>query len=161
MKLAFTSFLLFIFSGLFSQSLLWKISGKGIKEPSYLFGTIHITDKRVFAFDSTVYKAMESSDALALEMVMDEISKEDVEKNMFLQKGTLKDLFTVEEWALLEKTFKEKTGSSILLFNKMKPFFVYSQLTQASMSKDMPEALDMYLLKNSEKLKKLYWELRF
>lgn len=150
----FTVLFLLVQSPLFSQSLLWKISGKGIKEPSYLYGTIHITDKRVFSFDSTVHKALKSCDALALEMVMDEIKKEDVEKNMLLKEGTIKDLFSAEEWKVVESKFKEKTGSSILVFTKMKPFFVYSQLLQAGMSKDMPEALDMHLLKKFREEKK-------
>ena len=30
------------------KTLLWEISGKSIKSPSFLYGTIHIQDKRVF-----------------------------------------------------------------------------------------------------------------
>ncbi len=150
----FSVIVLFLAVNIYSQNLLWKISGKGIKEPSYLFGTIHITDKRVFSFDSTVYKALDACDALALEMIMDEIKKEDVEKHMLLKKGTIKDLYTEEEWEVVEKTFKEKTGSNIALFLKMKPFFVYSQLIQSGMSKDMPEALDIFLLKKYRNDKK-------
>jgi len=153
-RLILLSAVLFIFVNAFTQNLLWKISGKGIKEPSYLFGTIHITDKRVFSFDSTVYKALDACDALALEMIMDELKKEDVEKHMLLTKGTLKDLFTEEEWKTVQKEFTNKTGNSILPFMKMKPFFVYSQLIQAGMSKDMPEALDMFLLKKYRSDKK-------
>lgn len=147
-------FVLFLTVNAYGQSLLWKISGKDIKEPSYLFGTIHITDKRVFSFDSTVYRALDACDALALEMIMDELKKEDIEKHMLLKKGTLKDLFTNEEWKKLDAGFKQKTGSSILPYMKMKPFFVYSQLVQSGMSKDMPEALDMYLLKKYRSEKK-------
>jgi hypothetical protein len=153
-KLVLLPLVLFLTAGAFSQSLLWKISGKGIQEPSYLFGTIHITDKRVFSFDSTVYRALDACDALALEMVMDQIVKEDIEKHMLLKKGTLKDLFTDSEWKTLETKFREKTGGSILPYMKMKPFFVYSQLLQSGMSKDMPEALDMYLLKKYRSEKK-------
>jgi len=145
---------IFLTLGASGQSLLWKISGKDIKEPSYLFGTIHITDKRVFSFDSTVYRALDACDALALEMVMDELKKEDIEKHMLLKKGTLKEFFTEEEWKKLDAGFKQKTGGSILPYMKMKPFFVYSQLLQSGMSKDMPEALDLFLLKKYRSEKK-------
>jgi len=147
LKLFLFLFFVHISCGLLSQSILWKISGKKIKDPSYLFGTIHITDERVFAFDSTVYHAMYACDAIALEMVMDKIDREEMEKNMLMKSGTLKDFYSEEEWKTLETAFREKTGSSILLFQRMKPFFVYSQLMQGSMKKDRPEALDMYLLK--------------
>jgi uncharacterized protein len=153
-RILFSLIVLFLAVNVYSQNLLWKISGKGIKEPSYLFGTIHITDKRVFSFDSTVYKALDACDALALEMIMDEIKKEDVEKDMLLKKGTIKDLYSEEEWKVVEVKFKEKTGSNIALFLKMKPFFVYSQLLQSGMNKDMPEALDIFLLKKYRSDKK-------
>lgn len=40
------------------KSLLWRISGKGLKEPSYLYGTMHISNKEVFRFGDSVYKAI-------------------------------------------------------------------------------------------------------
>jgi uncharacterized protein YbaP (TraB family) len=30
------------------QSLLWEISGNGLKKPSFLYGTMHVSDKLVF-----------------------------------------------------------------------------------------------------------------
>ncbi len=54
------------------SSLLWKITGKGHERPSYLYGTIHITDKRVFNFDDSVYAAIQKTEGLALELDMNE-----------------------------------------------------------------------------------------
>ncbi|HRW20642.1 MAG TPA: TraB/GumN family protein, partial [Bacteroidales bacterium] len=54
----------------FPQSLLWEITGKGFEKPSYLYGTIHIQDKRVFAFDSVVYEKINFCDAFAMEVLM-------------------------------------------------------------------------------------------
>jgi len=37
------------------KSLLWKIAGKDLPQPSYLYGTIHMIDKKdFFLTDSTV-----------------------------------------------------------------------------------------------------------
>ena len=42
--LLFTFFIsLFANAQELEKSLLWKISGNGLKQPSYLYGTIHIT----------------------------------------------------------------------------------------------------------------------
>ena len=44
------------------KSLLWRITGNGLKQPSSLFGTIHLTDKRLFRLGDSVYNAIEKTD---------------------------------------------------------------------------------------------------
>src|SRR5450432_1850742 len=50
------------------HTLLWRISGKGLTRPSYLFGTIHLNDKRLFNFADSVYGAIEGADGFAMEV---------------------------------------------------------------------------------------------
>jgi uncharacterized protein YbaP (TraB family) len=50
------------------NSLLWRISGNGLKKPSYIYGTIHITDKRVFYFTDSLYKSLEQCEGFAAEL---------------------------------------------------------------------------------------------
>ncbi len=54
------------------NSLLWKITGKGLSNPSYLFGTIHLTDKRVFNFSDSLYHFLETTNGYAAELDMEE-----------------------------------------------------------------------------------------
>ncbi|MFH2095122.1 MAG: TraB/GumN family protein [Bacteroidota bacterium] len=144
-KITALSLALFVFAGIKAQSLLWEITGKGIKK-SYLYGTIHIQDKRVFAFDKLVEEKLMECDAYAMELVIDEITREDLEASMYMKDKTLKDLLSPEDYSMLDSILKAKMGVGLVMLNKMKPFFVSSQLMQAGMSKDMEEALDMYFL---------------
>lgn len=48
-------------------SLLWEITGNGLKQPSYLFGTMHISNKMVFNLSDSFYKAIKSVEVVALE----------------------------------------------------------------------------------------------
>src|SRR5687767_3423109 len=48
-------------------SLLWEISGNGLKKPSYLFGTMHVSDKLAFHLGDSFYTAIKSADIVALE----------------------------------------------------------------------------------------------
>ncbi|HEX2534510.1 MAG TPA: TraB/GumN family protein, partial [Chitinophagaceae bacterium] len=48
-------------------SLLWEISGKGMKKPSYLFGTMHVSSKMVFHLSDSFYLAIRGADVVALE----------------------------------------------------------------------------------------------
>ncbi len=143
--------ILFLINNVYSQSLLWKITGNGLKTPSYLYGTIHIQDKRVFSFDTTVTNAFNSCDAFAMEILLSKVKPETLKKATIMKKGSLKELMSEDDYKLVAKVFHEKTGANILLYDKMKPFFLSSQIEQADMPKDMDEALDLYFYKLAEK----------
>ena len=49
-------------------SLFWEITGNGLKRPSYLFGTMHVSSKMVFHLSDSFYYAMKRVDAVALEL---------------------------------------------------------------------------------------------
>ena len=49
-------------------SLFWEITGNGLKKPSYLFGTMHVSSKMVFHLSDSFYYAMKNVDAVALEL---------------------------------------------------------------------------------------------
>ena len=49
-------------------SILWEISGNGLVQPSYLFGSMHISNKEVFHLSDSFYMAIKSCDVVALEV---------------------------------------------------------------------------------------------
>src|SRR5687768_1430390 len=77
MKILFTVFYSFFF--IFSlqaqpkinqrkyPSLLWEITGNGLKKPSYLIGTMHVSSKLAFNLPDSFYMAIRSSQVVALE----------------------------------------------------------------------------------------------
>ena len=50
------------------QGLLWEITGNGLEQPSYLYGTMHVSNKVAFHLSDSFYKAIASVDAVALEI---------------------------------------------------------------------------------------------
>ncbi|KAB2807026.1 TraB/GumN family protein [Phaeocystidibacter luteus] len=49
------------------QGLLWKISGNGLEEPSYLYGTMHVSNRVAFHLSETFFDAIDNADIIALE----------------------------------------------------------------------------------------------
>jgi uncharacterized protein YbaP (TraB family) len=49
-------------------SLLWEITGNGLSKPSYLFGTMHISNKMVFHLSDSFYHAIKNVDVVAIEL---------------------------------------------------------------------------------------------
>lgn len=95
-------------------SLLWKISGKGLTKPSYLFGTMHVKDKRAFGFSDSVMVSIQRCSAFALEVHPDSLIKA-----AFDQMGerdtslNLKKLLSKEDYEALAKRFEDKNGYPI------------------------------------------------
>lgn len=48
-------------------SLFWEITGNGLKKPSYLFGTMHVSSKIAFNLSDSFYTAIKNSEVVALE----------------------------------------------------------------------------------------------
>jgi len=143
-------FLLCVFTTAFPQSILWRVSGKNIQSPSYLYGTIHIQDERVFRYDSTVSNAFKSCDAFAAEILLDELNVAGLRQTMMLPKGqVLSELLSKDDFAKLDSLCKAKLGVSAIFMNSMKPFFIASALQQADLPKGAENALDLDLLQKA------------
>src|SRR4029079_8879905 len=48
-------------------SLFWEITGNGLKKPSYLFGTMHVSSKIAFHLPDSFYIGIHHADMVALE----------------------------------------------------------------------------------------------
>lgn len=110
------------------NSLLWEISGKDLKKPSYLFGTIHMIPADQFFWTDPMKKAFAASEEVVFELDMNEMS--DMSKMMgmmqhlFMQNDTtLADLLTKNEYDQVAEHF-QTMGLPIMLFERMKPFFL-------------------------------------
>ncbi|GGH76587.1 hypothetical protein GCM10011379_41650 [Filimonas zeae] len=82
------------------NTLLWRISGKQLQKPSYLFGTIHLSDQRLFRFGDSLLHAIETSDGLAIEVNPEEMVAYGINKALDNRKNNK----SVKE-ALGEKNF--------------------------------------------------------
>ena len=145
---------------IFGQSLLWKVSGKKMEAPSYLYGTIHIQDARVTAFDSTVLNTLNRCDAFAMEVLLDEMDLRSIRKAMLMSEGKhLNSLLSTKDFALLDSICKAKLGISAIFMNGMKPFFVCSTLQQLDLRQDAEAPLDLFFLKKARESDKVCYGL--
>ncbi len=158
MKKILLAGLLFCAVSASAQSLLWRVSGKDLKSQSYLYGTIHIQDRRVFAFDSTVWHCFDSCDAIALELLLDETNIKAIRQKMYMPKGNnLVTMLSKDDFAILDSLCKDKLGASAIFLSSMKPMFLMSALQDADLPKDEPLPLDMFFQKQArEKGKNCY-----
>ena len=55
------------------KGLLWQISGNGLKKPSYVYGTMHVSQKIAFHLGDSFFIALSKSDVVALEQDLDSV----------------------------------------------------------------------------------------
>ncbi len=56
-----------------AYNLLWEISGNGLTQPSYLFGTMHVRHPRAFEFSDSLIDIFESCDGYSMEILPDSL----------------------------------------------------------------------------------------
>src|SRR5512133_58850 len=56
-----------------ANTLLWKISGKGLSKPSYIFGTMHMICANDIELSDSLKNAIKNSDKVYLELDMDDM----------------------------------------------------------------------------------------
>ncbi|AXG71864.1 TraB family protein [Kordia sp. SMS9] len=113
-----------------ANSLLWKISGKDITKPSYLYGTIHLTCD--YTYTDKLRKAFDETERLVLEIDMtDPKLQANMMKLLFMKDGkTIKGMMSDEDYKTLSDFFKKQVGVDLTMFNTMKPFAITATLTQ-------------------------------
>ncbi len=137
------------------NSLCWKISGNGLKENSYLYGTFHTADKRVFDFKDGVEDAFLNADIYAMELNMDSIDKGRMLAAMVMDSNkTLKTLLTPNDYELVNQFFIDSIGMSLFLFNKMQPFITTQMIATKDLKAEKENALDLYWFTKAKNLGK-------
>lgn len=110
------------------KSLLWEITGPSMTKPSYLFGTIHIIGKKDFFLTDATTESLAATERLAFEIDMADMTDftklMPMMRKMYMQNDTtLSDLYTPEEYKLVEAHF-QKSGLPLFLLKNIKPMFL-------------------------------------
>ncbi|MDP5097934.1 MAG: TraB/GumN family protein [Flavobacterium sp.] len=116
------------FSQELEKSLLWKISGNGLKQDSFLYGTIHITCDA--SLDKNTLNALEKTEQLYLELDMDDKSMQmQMMKHMMMKDGSkLSTLLNAEDFKIVDEFLKKNLSMSAKMFDGFKPFIVTTML---------------------------------
>lgn len=138
-------------------SLLWEISGNGLKKPSYLFGTMHVSSKMVFHLSDSFYHAIQSSDMVALELnpyswQRDMVKRGNAQQNItgYMQKGAddflRESSFRIEKYEdnLKAALTEDPTQINGLLYRTMQSQADYEENTY----------LDLYIYQTGRKMGK-------
>jgi len=137
------------------NSLFWEISGNGLKDHSYLYGTMHTQDERAFQFKEGVMDAFNKAEIYAMELNMDSVNQGALLSKLIMDSTySLKTLLTTDEYAVVSNFFKDSLGQPLFMFEKMQPLFTAQMVTLRDLEAQQTDALDIYFFKEAKKQKK-------
>lgn len=138
-----------------NQSLLWRISGKGMARPSYLFGTIHLICPDDYLWTNTMKKSLAECKQVCFEMDMDDPSiLLSASAGMMNKTGKiLQDYFNKEQWDRLSHFMKDSAGVDLSQMQMMKPMVLESILTAKTVDCTIPASYEANIMEEAQKAK--------
>ena len=135
------------------HSALFKVEGKGLTKPSYLFGTIHLGDPRLTTLHPTAEKAFQSADHFYGEVDPDPAKMLGMAGMMMRTDGTTLSKSIGPDLTKKLNTFLKGVnpafGSSV--FDPMKTWVMIVQLPVLQLQMEGKEPLDMVLYERAKK----------
>lgn len=134
------------------NSLLWKISGNGLKQDSYLFGTIHITCDATL--DKNVLNALDKTQQLYLELDMDDPNMQaTMMGGMMMKDGkTMSSMVSAEDFKAVDDFLTREMGMSAKMVNTLKPTMISTMLYSKMLDCPM-QSFEMELMRVTQEQK--------
>jgi len=139
------------------NTLLWKISGKGLDKPSYLFGTIHMLCAEDAELGEKMKKVIKDCDEVYFEVDMDNLFEMAGAIGKMKMRGdtTLRDLLSGADYEKVKKYFEGR--SSMLPFAMLetfKPMLAASTLQESAMPCDNTAMMEQVIMQEARKHEK-------
>lgn len=151
--------LFYCFKNGFAQSsntntLLWRISGKNLTKPSYLFGTIHMLCGDDIELSDSLKSAIAKADKVYLELDMDNIMEMLGVMNKMKMRNdtTLADLLSPSEYDTVKAFFQKQGGLlPFSLIETYKPMLAASTLMESSLDCDDAIAMEQSIMRQAKR----------
>jgi uncharacterized protein YbaP (TraB family) len=128
------------------QSLLWKLTADGIAVPSYVFGTMHVQDRRAFNGIDLIFEKINACDAFAAEFHLDDAAGSFDGTAMLLPHHlTLHDFIPPKKYAKLRQRLLKSAQLDLDLLQRSLPFMAVNMIGGKILQSDMPVSLDEHL----------------
>ena len=133
------------------SSLLWKIEGKGLEKPSYLYGTIHLICPEDFFLNDATKKALNEVEHIAMELDMDDpamlakmqqVSMDPEGKNFSTDMDE-------EDVKVINDFLRSNYGADLSQLGILKPFALYSMVIIKNLPCEAPASYEQAFVKEA------------
>lgn len=139
------------------KTLLFEISGNGLAQPSYLFGTMHILCATDAKLSTNLKKIIRDCSKIYFEIDMDNMAElMGAMKYLRMNDGVkLSDLLTPQEYERVKDYFdKNKAILPFSMMNRFKPYFVSSLIGEKMMTCEKKNGMEELIMRESKQYDK-------
>ena len=144
-----------------NNTLLWEITGNGLQQPTYVYGTYHVMCKKYLAISNQLNIAIANADEVYMELDMDDPATMMGGFSLMNMKGDnkLADVFSTNDYKKVTHFFIDSLHMPLSFINRIKPFFLmamlYPKLTDCNASSGVEEAILKVAKANKKEIKGL------
>ncbi len=139
------------------KSLLWEVTGNGLKNPVYLYGTMHLLCANDAVLSTNLKTIINSADEIYFEIDMDDLGQILNGFSMGTMKNdtTLTDLYTPDEYERIKDFFiSHGMGMQLQVFTKMQPMLISALVYQAVLPCAATEGIELSIMQVAHDAKK-------
>lgn len=127
------------------KALLWKVSGNGLKQPSYLFGTYHLLGDKFLSQVPETQQPFAKATGVVVELVIDSANM----VNVMMQKAIMSNnkvssLLSPSDFHLVDSVLRALSGYSLSMFDMFKPAQAGMLISLSQAQKENAELLQTY-----------------
>lgn len=140
-----------------NKSLLWEISGKHLKKPSYIFGTMHLLCASDAKLSTNLQNVIGNADEIYFEVDMDDLGQllSGFTAGTMKNDTTLKQLYSEDEYTRIKSFFDAHgMGLQLQMFSKMQPMLVSSLVYQVMLPCSESDGMEMSIMQLAHTKKK-------
>jgi uncharacterized protein YbaP (TraB family) len=142
------------------NSVFWEVTGNGLSQPSYLFGTFHLLSHRYIDSLTNVTAKFKASKTVVSEMLIDSTMTLKMMASAQMEGTTLNKLLTPEQFKQTNEWLHELSGYDLTMFNSLNPMTIEILLMTMMQQKYFPldptkdVVMDLYFQQSATRDKK-------
>jgi len=137
------------------NTLLWEITGNGLRQPSYYLGTMHILCASDAKISEQLQTVLNQASAVYFEIDLDDMAQMfGAMQAMVMKNGkTLKELLSPEDYQKVVTFFEGKSPLPFKMLESYKPLLLSSMVAEDLLSCKTTQGMEMLLMEAANKLK--------
>ena len=126
------------------NSLLWEISGNGLEEPSYLFGTFHLLHDEFLETKPMVLETFNASEQVIVEVEVDSSEMQQLAMMAMMQDDLISNHVTDEEKKMLSDALITLMGVGLDQVDRLKPMALSATISMIQYQMVLGEEMTIY-----------------
>ena len=136
------------------NTLLWQITGNGLKKPSYIFGTMHLLCADDARLSDNLKNAIAETDQIYFEIDLDDMNQLMSTMKYIRMNDNVKlsDLLSKEEFERIKKYFNDNPSMvPFSMMERFKPYMLTSLISESGFGCETTNGMEMSIMSEAKK----------